>query len=65
MISLNWLPETAYFFILIFARVGSTLMLIPALGETVHPGAHAAHLRAGVVPGALSWDLAAAAGAAC
>ncbi|WP_421759599.1 flagellar biosynthetic protein FliR [Devosia sp.] len=37
MISLNWLPETAYFFILIFARVGSALMLIPALGETTIP----------------------------
>ena len=29
MISLNWLPETAYLYILIFARVGSILMLIP------------------------------------
>ena len=37
MISLNWLPETAYFFILIFARIGSALMLIPALGETTIP----------------------------
>ena len=37
MISLNWLPETAYFFILIFARVGSMLMLIPALGEATIP----------------------------
>lgn len=37
MISLNWLPETAYFYILIFARVGSILMLIPALGEQVIP----------------------------
>jgi flagellar biosynthetic protein FliR len=33
MISLNWLPATAYFYILIFARVGSILMLLPALGE--------------------------------
>lgn len=33
MISLNWLPETAYFYVLIFARVGSVLMLMPALGE--------------------------------
>lgn len=37
MISLNWLPETAYFYLLIFARVGSMLMLIPALGETAIP----------------------------
>jgi flagellar biosynthetic protein FliR len=37
MISLNWLPETAYFFVLIFARVGSILMLLPALGEMVIP----------------------------
>jgi len=37
MISLNWLPEVAYFYILIFARVGSILMLIPALGEQVIP----------------------------
>jgi len=37
MISLNWLPGTAFLFILIFARVGSILMLIPALGETVIP----------------------------
>lgn len=37
MISLNWLPETAYFYLLIFARVGAMLMLIPALGETAIP----------------------------
>jgi flagellar biosynthetic protein FliR len=37
MISLNWLPETAFLYILIFARVGSILMLIPALGEQVIP----------------------------
>jgi flagellar biosynthetic protein FliR len=37
MISLNWLPETAYFYILIFARVGSILMLMPALGEMTIP----------------------------
>ena len=37
MISLNWLPETAYLYVLIFARVGSILMLIPALGEQVIP----------------------------
>ena len=37
MISLNWLPGTAFSFILIFARVGTILMLIPALGETTIP----------------------------
>lgn len=37
MISLNWLPATAYFYILIFARVGSILMLMPAIGETSIP----------------------------
>jgi len=37
MISLNWLPATAFFFILIFARVGSILMLVPALGESQIP----------------------------
>jgi flagellar biosynthesis protein FliR len=37
MISLNWLPGTAFIYLLIFARVGSMLMLIPALGETSIP----------------------------
>jgi flagellar biosynthetic protein FliR len=37
MISLNWLPETAYLYVLIFARAGSILMLIPALGEQIIP----------------------------
>ena len=37
MISLNWLPGTAYLFLLLFARVGSILMLVPALGETTIP----------------------------
>ena len=37
MISLNWLPATAYLYILIFARVGSILMLLPALGEMTIP----------------------------
>src|SRR5690606_36483887 len=37
MISLNWLPETAYLYILVFARVGSILMLIPALGDQLIP----------------------------
>jgi flagellar biosynthetic protein FliR len=37
VISLNWLPETAFLYILIFARVGTLLMLLPALGETIIP----------------------------
>src|SRR5690606_217651 len=37
MISLNWLPETAYLYLLIFARVGTILMLMPALGEQIIP----------------------------
>ena len=37
MISLNWLPETAYLYLLIFARVGTILMLMPALGEQMIP----------------------------
>lgn len=37
MISLHWLPETAFFFVLIFSRVGSILMLMPALGEMTIP----------------------------
>lgn len=37
MISLNWLPGTAYLFLLLFARVGSIMMLVPALGETTIP----------------------------
>lgn len=37
MISLNWLPETAFLYMLIFARVGAMLMLIPALGEASIP----------------------------
>jgi flagellar biosynthetic protein FliR len=37
MVSLNWLPETAFLYILIFARVGTLLMLMPALGEQMIP----------------------------
>lgn len=37
MISLGWLPSTAFAFLLIFARVGSILMLVPGLGETTIP----------------------------
>lgn len=36
-VNVNWLPETAYIFLLIFARVGTMLMLIPALGEAMIP----------------------------
>ena len=43
MISLNWLPEAAYLYLLLFARVGTMLMLIPALGEQIIP----ARLRLG------------------
>jgi len=34
---LNWLPETAYLYLLIFARVGTMLMLMPAFGEGMIP----------------------------
>ncbi len=30
---LNWLPEMAYFYLLVFARIGTMLMLLPAFGE--------------------------------
>ena len=36
-VGLNWLPQTAFMFMLIFARVGTILMLIPALGEQSIP----------------------------
>lgn len=36
-IGLNWLPETAFFYLLIFSRVGTMLMLLPALGEQTIP----------------------------
>ena len=35
--ALDWLPQTAFLYLLIFARVGSMLMLIPALGEQTIP----------------------------
>lgn len=37
MIALDWAPEAAYAFFLIFARVGTLLMLMPALGEATIP----------------------------
>jgi flagellar biosynthetic protein FliR len=43
VISLNWLPQTAFFYLLIFSRVGTILMIVPALGEQVIP----ARLRLG------------------
>ena len=36
-LSLNWLPETAFFYLLVFGRVGTMLMLAPALGENGIP----------------------------
>jgi flagellar biosynthetic protein FliR len=36
-IGLDWLPQTAFLFLLIFARVGTMLMLMPALGESMIP----------------------------
>jgi len=35
--SVNWLPQTAYLFLLLFARIGTMLMLMPALGEAALP----------------------------
>jgi flagellar biosynthetic protein FliR len=37
MLSLGWLPETAYLYLILFARIGTLLMLIPALGERIIP----------------------------
>ncbi len=36
-VGLDWLPQTAFLFLLIFARVGTLLMLVPALGEQMIP----------------------------
>lgn len=36
-LNVNWLPQTAFLFVLIFARVGTMLMLLPALGEASIP----------------------------
>lgn len=36
-VSLGWLPAVAFAFMLIFARVGTMLMLAPALGERMIP----------------------------
>lgn len=32
-VSVDWLPETAFIMFLVFARVGTMLMLVPALGD--------------------------------
>jgi len=36
-VSLDWLPATAFFYLLLFARIGTILMLLPALGEQSIP----------------------------
>lgn len=36
-LTIDWLPQTAFQFLLIFARVGTMLMLMPALGESMIP----------------------------
>ena len=36
-IALDWLPGAAFAYILLFARIGSILMLMPALGEDMIP----------------------------
>ncbi|WDR05433.1 flagellar biosynthetic protein FliR [Devosia rhodophyticola] len=36
-LSLNWLPDVAYIYILLFMRIGAILMLMPALGEQMIP----------------------------
>lgn len=35
--SVSWGPDVAYYFFLIFARLGTILMLLPALGESTIP----------------------------
>nr|WP_314258953.1 flagellar biosynthetic protein FliR [uncultured Devosia sp.] len=36
-IGLDWLPSTAFIYLLLFARIGAILMLMPALGEDMIP----------------------------
>ena len=36
-ISLDWLPATAFTYIILFARIAAMLMLMPALGEQTIP----------------------------
>ncbi|WP_240229647.1 flagellar biosynthetic protein FliR [Devosia lacusdianchii] len=36
-IGLDWLPNTAFLYLLLFSRIGAILMLMPALGEDMIP----------------------------
>jgi flagellar biosynthetic protein FliR len=36
-IGLDWLPNTAFIYLLLFSRIGAILMLMPALGEDLIP----------------------------
>ena len=36
-VGLDWLPETAFIYLLLFSRIGAILMLMPALGEDMIP----------------------------
>ncbi|MHA6690199.1 flagellar biosynthetic protein FliR [Devosia sp. A449] len=36
-IGLDWLPNTAFVYLLLFSRIGAILMLMPALGENMIP----------------------------
>ncbi|WP_052726645.1 flagellar biosynthetic protein FliR [Devosia epidermidihirudinis] len=36
-VGLDWLPNTAFLYLLMFARIGAILMLMPALGENMIP----------------------------
>jgi flagellar biosynthetic protein FliR len=36
-VGLDWLPNTAFLFLLLFTRIGAILMLMPALGEDMIP----------------------------
>jgi flagellar biosynthetic protein FliR len=36
-IGLDWLPATAFTYMILFARIGSMMMLMPALGEQMIP----------------------------
>ena len=36
-ISLDWLPDVAFAYMLLFTRIGAILMLMPALGEDMIP----------------------------
>ena len=36
-VGLDWLPNTAFLYLLLFSRIGAILMLMPALGEDMIP----------------------------